>query len=272
MLEWGPGQTLTLTGAYTPWNYQTQDNIDSDMGGSSPVIVNLPTGSSSTTELVVTGGKQGNGYLVDAGNHLNNPGATPADLTKRPPAVNPNQDPSLFDPNANRSYFSPAATWVRLSLFCALISELPQAMTNFAKSRDTPSTFTESGRNVFTSFGQVRRKRLPTSSIPAAPSVVVTKVIASPRPASLFARRSCNQNTASHGSLPGGGMTTGNQDMSNEIYWVVDAGVQRTDGLSFTQRRARRSTAYLSVMTMHAVVEQCLSKVADQRWQVRYAG
>jgi hypothetical protein len=33
VLEWAPGQTLTLTGVYTPWNYQTQDTIDSDLGG-----------------------------------------------------------------------------------------------------------------------------------------------------------------------------------------------------------------------------------------------
>ena len=36
VLEWGPGQTLKLTGVYSPWNYQTQDTIDSDLGGGRP--------------------------------------------------------------------------------------------------------------------------------------------------------------------------------------------------------------------------------------------
>ena len=45
VLEFAPGQTLQLTGVYTPWNYQTQDTIDSDLGGGSPIIVTLPAGS-----------------------------------------------------------------------------------------------------------------------------------------------------------------------------------------------------------------------------------
>src|SRR5262249_14210098 len=81
----------------------------------SPVLINLPAGSSTTTELLAVGGKQGNGYLADAGNHLNNPTPNPnnspapypAGLTSRPPVVSPNQDPSLYDPNAIRPYFHP---------------------------------------------------------------------------------------------------------------------------------------------------------------------
>src|SRR5262249_14230435 len=97
VLEWAPGPTLKLIGAYSPWNYQTQDTIDSDLGGGSPVLVQPPRGSSTTTELLAVGGKQGNGYLVDAGNNLNNstrnpnnsPAPYPASLTVRPPVVSP---------------------------------------------------------------------------------------------------------------------------------------------------------------------------------------
>jgi hypothetical protein len=103
ILEFGAGQTLKLVGVYSPWNYQTQDTIDSDLGGGSPILINLPTGSSTTTELAAFGGKQGNGYLVDAGNNLNNPTANPnnspaaypASLTARPPGnLTPDQDAS----------------------------------------------------------------------------------------------------------------------------------------------------------------------------------
>src|SRR5439155_13295850 len=145
LLEFGPGQILTLVGAYTPWNYQTQDTIDSDLGGGSPILIYLPSGSSTTTELLAVGGKQGNGYLVNAGNHLNNPTANPtspapypASLTVRPPVVTPNQDPSLYDPNAIRPYFSPAQAGP-LALFGPYNET--SASGNTAKARDTPATF-----------------------------------------------------------------------------------------------------------------------------------
>ncbi|MDB5320798.1 MAG: hypothetical protein JWN40_2429 [Phycisphaerales bacterium] len=240
VLEWGPGQTLTLTGVYSPWNYQTQDNIDSDMGGSSPVIIQLPPGSSTTTELLVTGGKQGNGYLLNAGNHLNNPTAIPgspasfpADLTKRPPGVHadqtpitPHEDPSLYDPNANRPYFSPAQPGP-LSLFAPYSEAV--AMTNFAKSRDTPAAFIgpDGARYVVWTGSS---KTPADLSVPAAPSVVVTKIVTAPgQPAYLSI---ASQNTQVM-SLPGASQITGD-GTTNQIDWVVDAGVQRTQALSYS--------------------------------------
>src|SRR5262249_39485838 len=117
VLEFGPGQTLTLTGVYTPWNYPAQDTIDSDLGGGAPIIINLPAGSSTTTELAPLGGKRATGYLADAGTHLNtppptpngSPAASPASLTSRPPGnLPPNQDASLYDPPPTgiRNYWS----------------------------------------------------------------------------------------------------------------------------------------------------------------------
>ena len=104
VLEFNPSpasnETLSLSGTYTPWNYQTQDTIDTDLGGAAPVIIEMPAGSSNTSELLVTGGKQDNADLVDAGNHLNNPGATPSTV-QRPPVAPPNQDPSLYDTNTS---------------------------------------------------------------------------------------------------------------------------------------------------------------------------
>src|SRR5262249_42146488 len=40
LLEFGPGQTLTLVGAYTPWNYPAQDTIHSAPGGRPPLMAN----------------------------------------------------------------------------------------------------------------------------------------------------------------------------------------------------------------------------------------
>ena len=147
VLEWAPGQTLKLIGVYTPWNFQNPDTIDRDLGGSSPNLINLPPGSSTTTELLATGGKQGNGYLVDAGNNLNDPTPNPnnspapypASLTVRPPVVAPDQDPSFYDPTLNEPYFTPPQPGP-LALFQPYNES--SASGDTAKARDTPATFT----------------------------------------------------------------------------------------------------------------------------------
>src|SRR5262249_26992787 len=67
-LEWGPGTPLKLTGTYTPWNYSQMDDNDTDLGGGSPVVIDLDPAATSTPHLAAFGGKQGNAYLVDRAN------------------------------------------------------------------------------------------------------------------------------------------------------------------------------------------------------------
>jgi hypothetical protein len=249
VLEWGPGQTLTLTGVYTPWNYQTQDTIDSDLGGGSPILIQLPAGSSTTTELLAVGGKQGNGYLADAGNHLNNPTPNPngspapypASLTMRPPVVTPNQDPSLWDPNAIRPYFSPPQAGP-LALFQPYNET--SASGNTAKARDTPATFTgPDGTRYVVWAGS--SKAAVGSGTPVAPSLYLTKVVAAPgQPAFL---QIAAQNTQVM-SLSGANIITTN-GTANPIDWIVDAGVQRTDGLTSFANGAPTLYAY-NALTM----------------------
>jgi hypothetical protein len=249
VLEWGPGQTLQLTGVYSPWNYQTQDTIDSDLGGGSPVLINLPAGSSTTPELLAVGGKQGNGYLADAGNHLNNPTANPnnspapypASLTMRPPVVHPNQDPSLYDPNAVRPYFNPPQAGP-LALFQPYNET--SASGNTAKARDTPATFTgPDGTHYVIWAGS--SKAAVGSGTPVAPSLYLTKVVAAPgQPAFL---QIVAQNTQVM-SLAGANIITAN-GTANPIDWIVDAGVQRTDGLTSFANGAPTLYAY-NALTM----------------------
>src|SRR5262245_963149 len=243
VLEWAPGQTLKLTGVYSPWNYQTQDTIDSDLGGGSPVLIQLPDGSSTTTELLAVGGKQGNGYLLDAGNHLNNPTPNPtspapypASLTMRPPVVSPDQDPSLYDPNAIRPYFTPPQAGP-LALFGPYNET--SASGNTAKARDTPATFTgPDGTHYVIWAGS--SKAAVGSSTPVAPSLYLTKVVAAPgQPAFL---QIVAQNTQVM-SLPGANIITAN-GTANPIEWIVDAGVQRTDGLTSFANGAPTLYAY----------------------------
>jgi hypothetical protein len=229
VLEWAPGQILRLIGVYTPWNYQTQDTIDSDLGGGSPILIQLPAGSSTTTELLAVGGKQGNGYLVDAGNHLNNPTRNPtspapypASLTKRPPVVAPDQDPSLYDPNAIRPYFKPPQAGP-LALFQPYNET--SASGNTAKARDTPATFVGPDGSTYVIWAGSSKSAVG-SGIPVAPSLYLTKVVTSPgQPAYL----SIEAQNAQVMSLPGANLITAN-GTANPIDWIVDAGVQRSDG------------------------------------------
>jgi hypothetical protein len=244
VLEWGPGQVLNLTGAYSPWNYQTQDTIDSDLGGGSPILIQFPGGSSTTTEVLAVGGKQGNGYLVDAGNHLNNPTRNannslapfPASLTSRPPVVSPNQDPSLYDPSAIRSYFNPPQAGP-LALFGPYNET--SASGNTAKARDTPATFTGPDGTRYVIWAG-SSKAAVGSSTPVAPSLYLTKVVASPgQPAFL---RIVAQNTQVM-SLAGANIITAD-GTADPVEWILDAGVQRTDGLTSFANGAPTLYAY----------------------------
>jgi hypothetical protein len=257
ILEFAPGQTLKLIGVYTPWNYPTQDTIDSDLGGGSPVLINLPTGSSTTTELAAFGGKQGNGYLVDAGNDLNNPTANPnnspaaypASLTSRPPGnLTPDQDASLYDTTSTgvRSYwqgFTPQDG--PLSLFGPYNES--SASGNTAKARDTPATFIGPDGSQYVIFAGTAKSGVG-SSTPVAPSLILTKIIHSPgQPAYLQVVAQNNQVM----SNPGSNLITGN-GTSNEIDWVVDAGVQRTDSLTSFSNGAPVLYAY-NALTMQPI-------------------
>jgi hypothetical protein len=241
VLEFGPGQILALTGVYTPWNYEKQDTIDSDMGGGSPILVTLPAGSSTTTELLATGGKQGNGYLLDAGNNLNNPTANPnsspasypASLIQRPPATeSPDQDASLYELGSAgiRTYWTTNNQGQAvgpqdgpLALFGPYNES--SASGNTAKARDTPATFTGPDGNEYIIWAGATKAGVG-SSTPVAPSLIETEVVHSPgQPAYL---QIVAQNTAVM-SNPGSNLITGN-GTSNEIDWIVDEGQQRTDG------------------------------------------
>jgi hypothetical protein len=257
LLEFGPGQILTIVGVYTPWNYQTQDTIDSDLGGGSAIIITLPAGTSTTTVLAALGGKQGNGYLVNAGNHLNNPtpnpnnspAAYPASLTARPPGnLSPNQDPSLYDTSSSgiRNYWQGFPAQVGpLSLFGPYNES--SASGNTAKARDTPATFTGPDGSQYVIWAGATKEGVG-SSTPVAPSLIVTKVVHSAGQPSFL--QLVSQNTAVM-SNPGANLITGN-GTANEIDWIVDAGVQRTDSLTSFSNGAPVLYAY-NALTMQPI-------------------
>jgi hypothetical protein len=164
-----------------------------------------------------------------AGNNLNNPTKNPtspapypASLTARPPVVTPSQDPSLYDPNANRPYFSPPQPGP-LALFGPYNET--SASGNTAKARDTPATFTgpDGSRYVIWAGSSKAGVGSPT---PVAPSLYLTKVVAAPGQPAFLSVVAQNSQVM---SLAGANIVTAD-GTANPIDWIIDAGVQRTDG------------------------------------------
>jgi outer membrane protein assembly factor BamB len=65
-LQAGPSFTGATTDFWTPTNFAALDNGDTDLGGSGPIVVDVPGATPSA--LVVALGKDGNAYLVNRNN------------------------------------------------------------------------------------------------------------------------------------------------------------------------------------------------------------
>jgi hypothetical protein len=65
-LQAGPVFTGTTTDFWTPTNFMALDTSDIDLGGSGPILVDVP--GATPSNLVVALGKDGRGYLVDRSN------------------------------------------------------------------------------------------------------------------------------------------------------------------------------------------------------------
>src|SRR5262249_46492237 len=110
---------------------------------------------------------------------------------------------------------------------------------NTAKARDTPATFTgPDGTHYVIWAGS--SKAAVGSSTPVAPSLYLTKVVASPGQPPFL--QIVAQNTQVM-SLAGANIITAN-GTANPIDWIVDAGVQRTDGLTSFANGAPTLYAY----------------------------
>ena len=214
-LEWNPGTPLTLKGTYTPWNYSQMDQNDADLAGGSPIAIDLDPATTSTPHLAVFGGKQGNAYLVDRDN-------LEGSLTSRPPpSTDSSTDTSLLPPGNQPQFGQPGP----LNIF-GPYSESSND-DDYAKARTTPAYFQgPDGTNYVVFSGTA--KTAVNSITPAAPSLVLTKIVTTPgQPAYLSV---VDQNTAAM-TLPGSPVITSN-GTTNPIAWVIDAGVQPNDSLA----------------------------------------
>jgi hypothetical protein len=137
-LRWTP--ELQLAGTYTPWNWCASEMGDTDLGGDTPILLDLLPSETSTPSLAAFGSKQGTVYLVDRA-HL------PGRLDQRPPCStqwnDPAHDGSLLPPTPQPQYCNPrlpgACVTGPLSVFGPYSDDASANNTDHAKMRTTPA-------------------------------------------------------------------------------------------------------------------------------------
>ncbi len=169
LLRWGePGAGgLALNGTYTPFNYDTLDRADIDLGSSSAMLIPaLDPAQTATPRLVAIGGKQGNVYLIDrqklAGGLMHRPPVSKdsaSDTSLLPPTPQPQ-----FQARGPLNVFGP-------------YSEQIGAM-DFAHSRSTPAYFAAGGKHYLVATGVSFSYAGSTGSIP--PSVARLRIVTAP--------------------------------------------------------------------------------------------
>jgi hypothetical protein len=217
LLRWAPGSPLRLTGTYSPWNYCLMDEFDTDLGGSSPVVLpSLDPASTSTPNLVVFGGKQGNAYAVDR-DHL------PGSLVQRHPcSTDPSSDGSLLPPGPQPQF------GVRgpLNIFGPYSDDANNKL-DFAKARSTPAYFRAADGHSYVFFSGSTKVALGSRDV-KPPSLVKAHVITVPGQPAYFSVAA--QDNSLRFLNPGSPVVTSNGS-ANAIAWVLDENQFRTQPL-----------------------------------------
>lgn len=213
LLRWSPH--LELQGTYTPFNHCQLDRADIDLGGSSPVLLDLDPSRTSTPRLVAFGGKQGTIYLVDRER-------LPGGLLRRPPCSrDAASDGSLLGPSVQPQYGSRGP----LNVFGPYTDDVGNL--NFAKMRSTPAALRDAlGDWYLYVTGSTKTAERSAENVP--PSLVRLRVRTLPgAPAWLEVDRRASAVALLN---PGSPVLTSNGP-NNAVAWVLDENAQRTDSL-----------------------------------------
>ena len=169
LLQWGAGSQLGLSGTYTPFNYCLMDQYDTDMAGSSPIVLpDLGSANTKTPHLLATGGKQGNMYLLDR-DHL--PGSL---LARQGCGTNSASDRSLLPPTGQPQFHGALGP---LNIFGPYSEQYTNV--DYGKSRATPAYFKAADNSSYL-FATGSTKQAVDSQTTVPPSVVRLKVVLSP--------------------------------------------------------------------------------------------
>jgi hypothetical protein len=194
------------------------DQFDTDLGGSSPVVLpHLDPASTSTPNLIVFGGKQGNAYAVDRA-HL------PGSLGKRHAcSTDPSSDGSLLPPGPQPQF------GVRgpLNIF-GPYSDDAHNQVDFAKARSTPAYFRAADGSSYVFFSGSTKVAIGSRDV-TPPSLVKAQVITAPGQPAYFSVAA--QDNSLRFLNPGSPVVTSNGS-ANAVVWVLDENQFRTQPLT----------------------------------------
>ena len=207
---------LALAGTYTPFDYCQTGARDMDLGSSSPALIDLPAGSSSTPRLLALGGgKQGNAYLLDR--HR-----MPGSLVRRQPCgEDSSRDGSLLSPDMQPQFGRRGP----LNVFGPYTQTY--GMGDQARSRTTLAHFRNAaGTDWLYLTGSA--KAAEDSSVSVAPGLVRLEIVKR-RSEPAYLRLDRNQDTLVLQN-PGSPVIS-SRGRRDAIVWVLDANKPRSTSL-----------------------------------------
>jgi hypothetical protein len=212
LLQWRA--PLQLGGTYTPFNYCALDKADVDLGGSSPLVLDLDPAATSTPKVLALGSKQGNVYLVDRTR-------LPGSLDARPPCrTDPTTDGSLLPPEAQPQF------GVRGPLNVFGPYSEAEGNLDYAKMRTTPASFQAGGIAYVFVSGASKAQADSTTSVP--PCVARLRVVAAQGAPAYLAVDQTDKTLAFRN--PGSPVVTSDGEQ-NPVVWVLDENASRTASL-----------------------------------------
>ena len=208
--------SLHLLGTFTPFNYCDMDASDTDLGGSSPLLLPaLDPGVSLARRLMVFGGKQGTVYLLDRD-------ALPGSLAGRPPcSTNSGSDRSLVPPGRQPQFMARGP----LNVFGPYSEQFGNL--DRAKMRSTPAYFRDAtGRDLLFVTGSTKATVDSMASVP--PSFARLVVVTSPSTSPYLAIDAYESTLA---FLNPGSPVVSSDGPRDPVVWVLDENARRVDSL-----------------------------------------
>ncbi|MDW2979941.1 ThuA domain-containing protein [Rhodanobacter sp. KK11] len=208
---------LRLEGTYTPFNYCVTAKTDIDLGSGGAILLPaLDAAATTTPQLLVVGGKQGNAYLLDRAR-------MPGRLDRRPPcSEDAAGDGSLLSPQRQ----PPFAGRGPLNVFGPYSDK--DASMDLARARSVPAAFRGADGTVHVYMtGNTRLREGSPVGIP--PSLVRLDVATAPgEPAWLRIGRT--QDSVVFGN-PGSPVVS-SHGAQDAIVWVLDENAKRSAPLA----------------------------------------